>query len=110
MDAGFSKIGNMYKARFKPYLNITGRTEARQYLKKIGGDEAMKYWRDILYFVYKRNKVFAKSLGKLEKVFSTIPSALENYGFTFIDKNTTEYKEVEQRQYFKFDGDELVWQ
>ena len=110
LDAAFSAAGNIYKAHLKPYLNITGRTAARQHLKSTMGVDAMKYWRELLYDVYRQNKVFAQNVDKLEKFFSAIPSALENYGFTFIDKNTTEYKEVEQRQYFEFDGDELVWQ
>lgn len=110
LDAAFSAVGNIYKAHFKPYLNITGRTAARQHLRSTMGVDAMKYWRELLQDVYRQNKVFAKNVGILEKVFSTIPSALENYGFAFIDKNATEYKEVEQRQYFKFEGDELVWE
>lgn len=111
LDDAFAIIGKYYKTNYRPYLNIAGRTGARQHLYKTMGPDAMKYYGELLDDIARQNKLFEQGLGKIKDLFSLMPNTANNYLFGLPDKNPQEYEEIEFKQYFKFnEGGELVWE
>jgi len=111
LDDTFAAIAKYYKNNYRPYLNIAGRTGARQHLKKTMGPDAMRYYRELLDDVVRQNKIFEKAVKDIEDFFSILPNMGNNYLFSMPDKNPQEYEEMQFKQYFKFDGNgELVWE
>lgn len=99
----FKGLDKLLKGKF-PYLNIGGRTQARQYLRSQKGVNQMNQWREILKKALAAQEKYRTGIAFLDDTIKNLFALFDNQYFVEAEPLfQEEYKPMIPKQYFDFD-------